>query len=124
MHRQAILVQDIGQLRSMLDPVICSVLEPFIYVGLTLEGALEWIIKEELWKAYQFPIDNHFPKQTPHREFYNLVKSKMELPTLEQVVQHFVRVPKLYGDNLAVVVVKGRNLYIHYYINQQLQFPS
>lgn len=126
MFRQAMLVQDIAQLRAMIDPYIQKLLESFIHSidELNVDHLVEWIIKEELWRSYQLTAEGHWRNQLPESRIYHHVRGLLVKPTLEEIIQHFIRAPRLYGDAQIRVEVKGRDLYIYYYLNQQLHYPS
>jgi hypothetical protein len=122
--KQAVWIQDIGRFRDMVIPVLQWYIGPYIYLGVTIESALEWIIKEEVWVMTQINILHHDSKQSPERDVYWRVKAAMHSPCLEQLMIALIRVPKVYGDQQIKIELKNRDLWIYYYINQPLTIPS
>lgn len=124
MHRQAILIQDISGFRAMVDPFLSRLVEPYICVGLTLESVLLWIIREEIWKVYQLPIDRHTPRSGFEQGVYYQLIHCLEHPKLNDITGHFIKVPRIYGDNTLTVELNNSDLSIYYYINKPLTYPS
>jgi hypothetical protein len=124
MFRQAVWIQDISGLRAMIDPHLQILIAPFIGTGLTLDNVLLWVIREQLWKVYQLPIDNHFPKQYVERELHNKLTQRCITPSLHEITAHFIKVPRVYNDQALTVELQRYDLSIYYYLHKPLTYPS
>jgi hypothetical protein len=123
MHRQAVLIQDISGFRAMVDPQLQRLIEPFLELGLSLDAILLWTIREQLWKVYQLSVANHFPKQSFERELYNRLTVHCVDPRLSDITRHFIKVPRVYGDQELSLELNRCDLIINYYLYKPLIYP-
>jgi hypothetical protein len=124
MYRQAVFIQDISGFRAMVDPHLQLLVQPFLEVGVSLDAILYWVISEELWKVYQVAIVGHHPRQSFVTEIYNRLTSRLANPTLHEVTRHFIKVPRIYGDQEVSIKLKRCDLTINYYLHKPLTYPS
>lgn len=125
MHRQAALIQDVLSFREYIRPFLGPIYEPWAYMGLGFEKAIEFIICELIWQNTQCNIERHDSNKWGYRQIFDQLHTVMlhaEHPPLEAVFQHLIKVPIIYGDACLTVSLSGRDLTILYYIPQPLRY--
>jgi hypothetical protein len=124
MHRQAVLIQDVLSFREYIKPHLEPIMEVYYLQGHLFdpEAIIQYVIQEEIWMNTQMPLLNHERGRFPFTEIHANLKALMDRPSLSDVFNQLIRVPRIYGDSTLHVALNGRDLTISYTISQPLKF--
>jgi hypothetical protein len=122
---KATLIQDITQYLLVLREYLQPVLTNYPHYNHTPEAdVIKWIIEEELELGWHLFASRHIHNAYPHHYIHNLVSASMPMP-LTNYSQFYLLAPQLYGDHNEISIRLDRNdLYIHYYGDAHLPFPT
>lgn len=121
---RAILIQDINEYLLMMRQFLGVLFqEHHAQAGLTEDDVIKWIIEEELEQNYYLFTHRHVHNHVAYSTFYSQIKLMSAVP-IEEYTSHYIKSPKLYGDDTVVdIKIKGRDLYIYYSTTGQFLNP-
>lgn len=119
---RALLIQDIQAFLYILQQAIKGSIEQITRDGLTEQGVIDWIMREQIERVYNLFTTNHDSNDWKYACVYYQVRNRLDL---DHLTGQYVQVPKLYGDNCYIdLEVRGIDLFMWYYKHERVSAAS
>jgi hypothetical protein len=102
--KRVMVIQDVRELVNILTTAMGNITEHYQLAGHVMEDFIKWIIVEELENIHGLFDPSHQRNHLPYSHVHNVIATTLPAPGLSAFVNHYCRVPRIYGDNNQISV--------------------